>query len=79
MMPLGSERAPKRSKFMSFLFSMSGTLSAGILVAWHVIFMLFLFPGKWVLEGFTIRPLDAEKIPFLTEQSWKKGKCKETI
>lgn len=71
MPALGRERAPRRIKFMSFLFSMSGTRSAGILEAWHVTFMPLSFRANWeVLVDFTTVGWDnGENIPFLLEQS----------
>uniref|UniRef100_A0A2P2LJK6 Uncharacterized protein MANES_14G016000 n=1 Tax=Rhizophora mucronata TaxID=61149 RepID=A0A2P2LJK6_RHIMU len=53
MAAVGSEIAPKRSRFMSCLLPMSGTLSsAGKLVAWHVILIPLSFVIMWVLIGF---------------------------
>jgi hypothetical protein len=36
MLTVGSEMAPSRSRFISFCFSMSGTWSTVMLLAWHV-------------------------------------------
>ena len=52
--------APKRSQFMSSLLAMSGTRSAGMLVAWHlIIFMFFSLPAKWVICQFSLLSLMA--------------------
>uniref|UniRef100_A0A2P2K5P0 Cytochrome b6-f complex iron-sulfur subunit 2ic-like n=1 Tax=Rhizophora mucronata TaxID=61149 RepID=A0A2P2K5P0_RHIMU len=54
MAAVGSETATKRSRIMSYLLSMSGTLStAGNPVARHGIHIPLSFDTMWVLVGFT--------------------------
>lgn len=68
---VGREIAPNKSRFMSFLLPISGTRSAGMLVAWHVILAtrLSLAGTREVLVGFPIRAWDGANTPFLLEHS----------
>lgn len=67
---VGSERAPRRSKFKVFLLLISGTRSAGMLVAWQVIFIPLLpLPVICVLVGFTRRAIEGHEIPLFPEHS----------
>ena len=66
----GRETAPNKSKFMSFLLPMSGTRSAGMLVAWHLIFQPFPFPTNGlVLVSLGSRAWDGDNTPFVIEHS----------
>lgn len=77
MPAVGRDKAPNKSRFRSCRLPMSGTRSAGMLVAWQAIFIPFSFSflASWVLAGFSIDAWDEENIPFLLEHSWKQTRA----
>ena len=76
MPAVGSERAPRRSRFKVSLLAMSGTRSSAILVAWQVILTPLPFPTIWVLVGLTRSAFEEEKIALFLEHSWKQHHVK---